>query len=254
MPPEPVPWPIRHPLANRCIEYQNLQIHYCLRRTRRRTIGLQVGPEGLLVSAPRWALVSDIVAAVQERAAWALAKMRQVQQAEQARVQRRIQWRDGDCVSFLGQPLVLRLGFTDRSGLVLRDEDLNNRVLEIPLGVQASPSQVQDLVCTWLIERARPYFESRLRHFAPQLGVQWSRLRLSRARTRWGSASADGRICLNWRLMHHSAEVIDYVVVHELSHLRVMNHSPQFWSTVASILPGYAALRLELKNTLLPGA
>ena len=69
-------------------------------------------------------------------------------------------------------------------------------------------------------------------------GASW---RCSSAGTRWGSASADGSIRLNWRLIHFRLPVIDYVVAHELSHLRVMDHSPRFWDTVRTVVPDYAA-------------
>ena len=77
--------------------------------------------------------------------------------------------------------------------------------------------------------------------------MRWTRLRLSSANTRWGSARADGSIRLNWRLMHYRPAIIDYVVAHELSHLRVMDHSPRFWDTVATVVPDYAALRRSLR-------
>ena len=70
--------------------------------------------------------------------------------------------------------------------------------------------------------------------------------------TRWGSASADGSIRLNWRLVHFKLSVIDYVVVHELSHLRVMDHSPRFWDTVRVVVPDYADLRGQLKDQPVP--
>ena len=70
--------------------------------------------------------------------------------------------------------------------------------------------------------------------------------------TRWGSASADGSIRLNWRLVHFKLSVIDYVVVHELSHLRVMDHSPRFWDTVRAVVPDYADLRGQLKDQPVP--
>ena len=98
------------------------------------------------------------------------------------------------------------------------------------------------------MRQARANFEGRLNHFAPVLGVRWKRLTLSQANTRWGSARVDGSIRLNWRLMHFSQAIIDYVVVHELSHLRVMDHSPQFWQTVASVLPDFAQRRQQLKT------
>lgn len=98
------------------------------------------------------------------------------------------------------------------------------------------------------MRQAKAHFTSRLDHFAPLLRVQWKRLSLSNASTRWGSARIDGAIRLNWRLIHCSPAVVDYVVAHELSHLRVMDHSAQFWQTVESVVPDYAHLRNQLKG------
>jgi predicted metal-dependent hydrolase len=77
-------------------------------------------------------------------------------------------------------------------------------------------------------------------------------LSLSSAATRWGSASADGRIRLNWRLVHFAMPVIDYVVAHELAHLREMNHSPAFWEVVRTALPGFEQARGALRHEVLP--
>jgi predicted metal-dependent hydrolase len=116
----------------------------------------------------------------------------------------------------------------------------------------ASPDQIRDVVQAWLMRQAKQVFQERLDHFAPMLGVQWKKLALSNAGTRWGSAKSDGSIRLNWRLVHFNMSVVDYVVAHELSHLREMNHSPRFWDTVQSVLPNYAALRQQLKNETAP--
>ena len=75
---------------------------------------------------------------------------------------------------------------------------------------------------------------------------------MSSAATRWGSASADGSIRLNWRLVHFALPVIDYVVAHELAHLREMNHSPAFWDVVRSVLPDYEHSRLTLRDGQVP--
>ena len=77
-------------------------------------------------------------------------------------------------------------------------------------------------------------------------------MRLSSAQTRWGSASADGSIRLNWRLVHFALPTIDYVVTHELAHLREMNHSPAFWDVVRSVLPDYEQSRGMLREQVLP--
>jgi predicted metal-dependent hydrolase len=126
------------------------------------------------------------------------------------------------------------------------------RCLRVSLPPGASAQQLRDAVQAWLMSEAQALFTQRLDHFAERLGVRWTRLRLSQARTRWGSAKADGSIRLNWRLIHLRLPIIDYVVAHELSHLRVMDHSPRFWDTVASVVPDYAILRTQLKDDAVP--
>jgi predicted metal-dependent hydrolase len=102
------------------------------------------------------------------------------------------------------------------------------------------------------MRQARALFTERLNHYAPQLRVQWRKLTLSSAGTLWGTAHSDGSIRLNWRLVHFRLPVIDYVVAHELSHLRVMDHSPRFWDTVRTVVPNYPELRGHLKEAALP--
>ena len=104
----------------------------------------------------------------------------------------------------------------------------------------------------WLQRQARRIFEERCAHYAPRLGVRLRRLALSSAQTRWGSASADGSVRLNWRLVHFALPTIDYVVAHELAHLRHMDHGPQFWDVVRSVIPDVEAARGRLKEAVLP--
>ena len=124
--------------------------------------------------------------------------------------------------------------------------------LWVSLPHNASAQQMRDCVQAWFMRQARALFQQRLDHFAPLLGVQWKKLALSNARTRWGSARHDGSIRLNWRLVHFSMSVVDYVVAHELSHLRVMDHSSRFWDTVRTVVPDYAVQRAQLKNETVP--
>ena len=122
----------------------------------------------------------------------------------------------------------------------------------VGLPLAAGPEQIRDAVQSWLQRQARRIFEERCGHFAPQLGVRVKKLSLSSAQTRWGSASADGSIRLNWRLVHFAMPSIDYVVAHELAHLREMNHSPRFWDVVRSVLPDYEVARGSLKDEPVP--
>ncbi|HWI10121.1 MAG TPA: SprT family zinc-dependent metalloprotease, partial [Burkholderiaceae bacterium] len=124
--------------------------------------------------------------------------------------------------------------------------------LHVGLPHTATPEQIRDAVQSWLQRQARRVFEARCAHFAQQLKVRVTRLALSSAQTRWGSASADGSIRLNWRLIHFAMPSIDYVVAHELAHLREMNHSARFWDVVRSVLPDYERARGSLKDGLVP--
>ena len=246
----------RHPAASREVLLGDAVVAYALQRARRRSIGFTVGPDGLSVRAPSWVTLADVDAALRDKAPWILRKLGEQQARRQQQERARIVWGDGAVLPYLGEPLTVVLdpthGFAARGGALEEQGGATGRALRIALARSAAPAQVRDAVQAWLMREARQRFTERLEHFAPLLGVRWTRLRLSSAQTRWGSARADGAICLNWRLMHYRPAIIDYVVVHELSHLRVMEHSPRFWDTVGSVMPDYAQLRAHLREQPAP--
>lgn len=244
-----------HPRATREIVLGEARVAYEFTRGRRRTIGFVVDAEGLSVRAPRWVALRDVDAAVAEKSGWILRKLAEAQQRQAQLEAARVVWKDGAAFPFLGETVVVQLdprhGFA--GGAVLDPGDgAQPPVLRLALPHGASAAQIRDAAQAWLMRQARRIFIERLDHFAPRLGVRWHKLSLSNAATRWGSASADGAIRLHWRLVHFRMAVIDYVVAHELSHLRVMDHSPRFWDTVESVVPDYGALREELKAQPVP--
>jgi predicted metal-dependent hydrolase len=243
-----------HPRATRRIQLGTTDVAYAFRRGKRRTIGMAIGPDGLEVSAPRWVTLGEVESALHEKADWIARKLVEMQERQQQLGAARIVWRDGVVVPYLGDQLQVVLDSTStlkkKSAQFEPASPLHTLRLGLPLN--AEPQQIRDAVQAWLMRQAKALFVERLDHFAPQLGVQWQRVSLSSAATRWGSASANGSIRLNWRLVHHKREVIDYVVAHELSHLRVMDHSPRFWETVQSVMPDYAQRRRILKDEPLP--
>ncbi len=118
----------------------------------------------------------------------------------------------------------------------------------IILTAHATTSRHQELVLARLRAAALELFHKRIAAFAPLLGVEARRVSLSAARTQWGACSADGRVRLCWRLVHVRLPLVDYVVAHELAHLRHMDHSPRFWRAVASVYPDFAEARHELRS------
>ena len=248
----PAPPPVfRHPQARRDIVLGGQLVAYALRRARRRSIGFVVGAEGLSVAAPRWVGQGDIEAALREKSAWILKKLTEQHERGERLRTARIEWRDGARFDFLGQPVVVAL-LPHASGAVL-DAGAEPTRLALGLPPTAGAEQIRDAVHSWLQRQARRIFEQRCAHFAERLGVRVRRVALSSAQTRWGSASADGSVRLNWRLVHFAMPTIDYVVAHELAHLRHMNHSPEFWAVVRSVVPDLEAARRRLKDELVPG-
>jgi predicted metal-dependent hydrolase len=245
-----------HPRANRLLRIGGCEIAYEFKRGKRRTIGLSVSPEGLCVSAPRWTPLGEVEALLQQKSGWVLDKLKGARERASELERSRTVWAHGAEFDYLGQRVRLALdpahGFKQVGAVLEAAGAEGQATLRLGLAGNANESQIRDAAQAWLMRQAKALFAERLDHFAPLLGVSYSKLRLSSAGTRWGSASADGTIRLNWRLIHVKLEMVDYVVVHELSHLRHMDHSPQFWDVVASILPDHAQRRHALKKSAVP--
>lgn len=260
--PVPLPPPLsraefRHPEADRELQLDGHLVAFALRRARRRSIGFVVGTEGLSVNAPRWVTLADIDRALRDKSAWILRKLAEQRERGQRLQAARVDWRDGTCLPYLGGQLAIVLdpktrGAVLHPGAVSADGTATPARLHIGAPQGAGPGQIRDLVQSWLQRQARQVFEERCRHFGEQLGVRCTRISLSSAQTRWGSASASGAIRLNWRLIHFGLATIDYVVAHELAHLREMNHSPRFWEVVRSVMPDYEQAMGHLKSDVLP--
>jgi predicted metal-dependent hydrolase len=246
----------RHPRSQRDIVLGEHRVAYELRRSRRRSIGFVIGAEGLAVSAPKWVGVGEIEAALREKTAWILRKLHEQRERARRLDSAKVDWREGTAIPFLGESVILVLD-NRTTGAVLHTADqtlpgVPRLTLHLGLPQSATSTQIRDAVQSWLQRQARRIFEERCQVFTSRLGVRMTRLSLSSASTRWGSASADGSIRLNWRLVHFALPVIDYVVTHELAHLREMNHSPAFWDVVRTALPDFEQARVTLKDEVLP--
>jgi len=254
------PQAFRHPDANREALLGKVLVAYEFRRARRKNIGFVVGPEGLVVTAPRWVPLGEVDQAVRAKSRWIVNKLEAARERQARLEAARIEWKDGATFPYLGETVIVvldpRHAFSEAGGVLHTDTStlpgVARQTLHIGLPHTANAAQIRDSVQAWLMRQAKALFVERLNHYAPQLGVQWRKLTLTSAGTLWGTAHSDGSIRLNWRLVHFRLPVIDYVVAHELSHLRVMDHSPRFWDTVRTVVPNYSELRAHLKDEALP--
>lgn len=98
---------------------------------------------------------------------------------------------------------------------------------------------IREALKSWYIQRAQVKAEERVKRYAQRLGVTPAKLAVKEQKFRWGTCTPQGAIYLNWRLFLAPMRVVDYVIVHELAHLRYADHSKNFWNLVRSILPDY---------------
>jgi predicted metal-dependent hydrolase len=220
-------------------------LDYQLLRSKRHTIGFAVSEEGLRVTAPRWVPVSEIELAIIEKQNWIFNKMNEQRERSVRRLQPPMRWQDGAIIPYLGTSITIKLDESVQAGVRFDEAAF---VLYISLPASASEQQLKDRVLGWLQGEAKKLFAERLAIYAEKLQVSFQSFALSSAATQWGSCTAEGRIRLNWRLMHFALPNIDYVIAHELAHLREMNHGPEFWATVQSVFPEFAAVRKALRN------
>ena len=221
-------------------------VDYALRHSSRRSIGFTIDDDGLRVTAPRRVTQIDIDNALRAKGRWIVTKLRERgERRDQRQLRAPVEWKDGARLPYLGGEITLRLEDAERSHCRF---DADNGELWIGVVPGLSEWQLKERVKLWFQAEARRVFKERLDHFAPQLNVAYSAFTLSAAGSRWGSCTVGGSIRLNWRLIHYPLSLVDYVVAHELAHLREMNHSPAFWATVGEVYPDYDGARLALRK------
>ena len=214
-------------------------IDYRLVRSRRQSIEMTIDHAGLVVRAPRWVAIREVELALRERAAWIVETL--AEWRDRGRESLPTEWQTGAPLLYQGRALTLALFPARRTSI---DADLLHlTVLHPKPGDQAA---IASLVGRWLKERALAQLAPRVLHFARLIDAEPPAVRLSNARTQWGSCNHRGEIRLSWRLVQLHPRIADYVVAHEVAHLVELNHSSRFWALVESLLPGYADVRREL--------
>ena len=214
-------------------------IEYRLIRARRRSIGMEVHLDGVTVRAPRWVTLRDIELALRERGRWIVNSVDEWQMRRRDVMPR--EWKTGEPIVFRGEALALALHESPRTSVAA---DLFHVTVRHPRAHDAA--EVAACVADWLKQQASTLVVERVSAYVRRIGTGAPRVRLSNARSEWGSCNAEGEIRLNWRLVQLPPMLAEYVVAHEVAHMVELNHSVRFWAVVESLLPGHAALRRQL--------
>jgi predicted metal-dependent hydrolase len=220
-----------------------MELTYDLVRSKKRkkTISLQVKKDGaIVIQAPFSMPGREIDRFFKGKKGWLFRKIGEREKSRNTRRPR--SFVSGENFLFLGVPYPLFMEDKhDGDGLLTfsRCQFMMER---------EKACQGRELFTTWYRNTAKTFIEERVRHYSGLLGFHPERLRISNARFRWGSCSRNNGLSFSWRLIMAPSLIIDYVVVHELVHIREKNHSRSFWTLVAGIMPDYRKYRLWLKE------
>ena len=222
-------------------------VNYQYEAARRSGVGIIVCPErGLVVRAPRRLSRAHLELVLLERAAWILKHLDKL--AARGLPPPPRNYDDGELLPYGGGQLSLRLlpaaGASEQ--VRCRDEQL---IVQLPWELTGTErrERVQYLVKSWYVAQARRTLPFLTGDFAGQLDLAAPLVKINQARSQWGSCNSKGIIHFNWRLMLLPHNLRDYVVAHEVCHLRYLDHSPAFWQLLDTLLPQARELRRQLK-------
>lgn len=217
---------------------EGTRVELVLRRSARRSFALQVDHRGARVAVPLRTPLGEVERFVHSHGRWLLEHLQARAAAHPAPV---LEVVEGATVPLLGRRLTLRL----REGRITRWRGLADGTEELLLPTAVDPLRA---LLRALQARALAWYRGRVEEYCHRLTVPVPAVRLSSARTRWGSCSSRSGIRLHWRLIHLPPALIDYVVAHEVAHLLEMNHSPRFWAVVERLYPDWRAARADLRK------
>lgn len=214
-------------------------LHYQLERRQRRTVGLKITSTGLVIHAPRRIALPQLEDIIAHKADWIRKKL----VALNANKIPPLQWQNREELFLLGNAITLHIRHDIRTRAIVYVPGL----LQLALPDPADQALIARKVIQWYKKQALEDFSRRLELFSTKLDVNVVSLSLSNAQSRWGSCNIRKEIRLNWRLLQAPPHIINYVVCHELAHLKEMNHSAKFWAVVAGVFPDYKRAEKELK-------
>ncbi len=191
----------------------------------------------MVVRAPLRMAARDIESMLRARQAWIAGKLT-------AAPVRRDVFADGERVRYLGNEVLICVQAGGRRTTKI---ELAEEILAVEAGAGAAPAAVGAAIARWFRTRAVEHLSESVTRWGEVMGAQPKRLIVKEQRRRWGSCGPDGVIRLNWRLVMLAPELAEYVVVHELAHLKERNHGPRFWAEVERVMPDFRARRARLK-------
>ena len=221
-------------MKNMSFDYDAEKIEFAIIKSKRKSLSIAIQPDGnLLVKAPFFMSDAEIVKWVKTKTGWIVRQRAKILEQQQQNPPK--QYVTGEKFLYLGQEYELEVRISiGRAGMVgIVDDKI------ILFAKTDDRAVVQKILTNWYDKQAKVLIPKRVRYYAEQMGETFGNITIKNQKKRWGSCSSARNLNFNRRLIMAPQEVLDYVIVHELCHLRQMNHSKAFWQEVQMVLPNY---------------
>jgi predicted metal-dependent hydrolase len=206
----------------------------------RKTISLHIKEDGtIVIYAPYSTVKCEIERFIKEKRSWIVKKIsekeRSIKEAEKAFI-------PGERFLYLGELYGLEIGDNNHKGHPLK-LSFGRFILD-----KDHIKEARDIFIEWYKKEAKEKIIGRIDYYSNRIQLFPKGVKITSAKYRWGSCSRDNRLSFSWRIIMASLSIIDYILIHELVHIKEKNHSQRFWSYLESILPDYRKHRLWLKE------
>ncbi len=223
-----------------------IQLEYILKRTSRKSIGIAIDKTGVVtVSAPNRVTEASINEILIKKSPWITDKLTKIKEQYSEIVSSR-SFINGETLPYLGK--LIKIEIREDKQLKKPIVRLSDDSFVVYCDGKVDAEKIKDSFKLWYLEQFQKILKERVHLYSQRLGVKPGRITIREQKTRWGSCSSKGNLNFNWRLVMASPEVLDYVVIHELCHMKHMNHSNNFWALVQNICPRYKEYRKWLKD------
>lgn len=218
-------------------------ISYIVKRSpKTKYVRLEVRPEaGLIVVIPKSYKSDQIPTLLKEKERWISDKLTKYCQVQRHSSSRAL--KDGDTIPYLGRDLEVITRQSYRNV-----ERVNVEPNKLVVDLKAGNNRLGIVLERWYRMKAAQLIDEKAKKLSARMGLTYNRLSIKGQKTRWGSCSQKGNLSFNWKLLMVPEPVIDYVIIHELAHLKEMNHTKRFWQLVDRHCPEWRDHKKWLKD------
>ncbi len=232
-------------MASRTIILNGSAYLYELTKSRRKTVAIQVKPEGTIyVKAPLWVSVREIEGYIRQKENWITEALQRMAEIKSRKAERT--FATGETLLFMGKEYFLEV--KEEKDRKRSSVKMTADKIVLTVGLSAGIEAKQAALEHWYREQARTLLTAKANRFSAILDVRHADIRIKDQKSRWGSCSSKGNLNFNWHIILAPEAIADYLVIHELCHLRFMNHSQEFWDCVESLYPDYKKARKWLRE------